>query len=187
MGIFDIEENIENLQPLAVKVFKLLEIAKEGYIQGRWIDARDDPEKYQGYYFNWHNKITHPDFDDVWIQIRGMNSTKSLPSRYRYKWEEYVDKSFHTYMKELGVVKAYKNRYIPDDVIIIKNDNNTLKRCSKMRFMCDVMLYDNESFAGRNYKKYVIDNILNDKNWYGLADIDYIEMFPGLFCRKGDD
>ena len=180
MGIFDIDENIESLQPLVVKVFKLLEIVKEGYIQGRWIDVRDDPEKYQGYYFNWFHKITHPDFDDVWIKIRGLNSTKSLPSRYRYKWEEYVDKSFHTYMKELGVVKAYKNRYIPEEIKIIKKENGITKDLTKI-CMCDVMLYDNESFAGRNFKKYLIDSILDDRRWYEIYESNDIEMYPGLF------
>lgn len=187
MGIFDVDENIESLQPLVVKIFKLLEIVKEGYIQGIWIDVRDDPEKYQGYYFNWFHKIIHPDFDDVWIKIRGLNSTKSLPSRYRYKWEKYVDKSFHTYMKELGVVKAYKNRYIPDEITIIKKENDKEKYCFTIRSMCDAMLYDKESFAGRNFKKYIIDTVLDDKKWFEWGSSNHIEMYPGLFYIKMDD
>lgn len=183
MGIFDVDENIEALQPLPVKVFKLLEIVKEGYIQGRWIDVRDDPEKYQGPNHFWFNKITHPDFDDVWIKIRGMDSTKSLPSRYGYKWEGYVDKEFHTYMKELGVAKAYRNRYIPDEITIIKKENGIAKHLTKIR-MCDVMLYDKELFDGCNFKKYLIDSIMNDRRWYEYANSDHIEMFPGLFYTK---
>lgn len=183
MGIFDVDENIETLQPLPVKVFKLLEIVKEGYIQGRWIDTRDDPEKYQGSPFCWYNKITLPDFDDVWIEIRGVYSTKSLPSRYGEKWEEDVDKSFHTYMKELGVVKAYKNRYIPEEIKINKRENGITKGLTKIR-MCDVMLYDNESFAGRNFKKYLIDSILDDRRWYERYESRGIEMFSGLFYEK---
>lgn len=180
MGIFDVDENIESIQPLPVKVFKLLEIVKEGYIQGRWIDARDDPKKYQGSPFCWYNKITHPDFDDVWIEMMGAYSTKSLPSRYGEKWEEDVDKSFHTYMKELGVVKAYKNRYIPEVVRIIKKENGIAKDLNKIR-MYDVMLYDNESFAGRNFKKYLIDSIMDDGRWHHWYEFNCIEKFPGLF------
>lgn len=183
MGIFDVDENIETLQPLPVKVFKLLEIVKNGYIQGRWIDARDDPEKYQGHYPWWFNKITHPDFDDVWIEIRGVNATKSLPSRYGYKWEWYIDKIFHTYMKELGVVKAYRNRYIPDEIKIIKKENGIAKHLTKIR-MCDVMLYDKELFDGCNFKKYLIDSILDDSRWYEWYESDSIEMFPGLFYKN---
>lgn len=183
MGIFDVDENIEAIQPLPVKVFKLLEIVKNGYIQGRWIDARDDPEKYQGPYHFWFNKITHPDFDDVWVKIRGMDSTKSLPSRYGYKWEWYIDKIFHTYMKELGVVKAYRNRYIPDEIKIIKKENGIAKHLTKIR-MCDVMLYDKELFDGCNFKKYLIDSILDDRLWYEWYESDSIEMFPGLFYKN---
>ena len=181
MGIFDVDENVEKVEPLLVKVFKLLEIVKEGYIQGRWLDARDDPEKYPGINTLWKNKITHPDFDDVWILLKGVETTKSLPSRYFYKWEGYIDKSFHTYMKELGVTKAYKDRYIPEDITIIRKEGVGM-RCNTILKMIDVMLYDKELFDECNFRKYVSITILNEKLWTEYKELPYIQnkYFPAI-------
>lgn len=107
---------------LQEKAEKLLRLTYEKYLKGELMDGRDHKDKYENPTKLWWNKVTHPDFDDMWIEVNGKDSTKSMSRRTG----GFTSPSFDNFAKRIGLYKVYKNRYIPEIVRLFRKDGDKI-------------------------------------------------------------
>ena len=107
---------------LQEKAEKLLRLTYEKYLKGELMDGRDHEDKYENPTKLWWNKVTHPDFDDMWIEVNGRDSTKSMSRRAG----GFADHGFDNFAKMIGLYQVYKDRYIPEIVRLFRKDGDKI-------------------------------------------------------------